>query len=409
MSRVSRLLLGGCCLLLACGCHKPRLEQLEPFEPQVKKDYGRPLPPGELALRRIDPAYYPDFSEAYAARAGLERAVRASLEYLAKPSSRRYFPYGEITHERAAASLEAFLGVLREAASPAELNRLIRERFHVYQSVGCDGRGTVYFTGYYCPIFEGRKQPDAQFCYPLYGLPLDLVKDEEGRTLGRQTPDGGLAPYPARREIEAGGILRGQEIAWLKDPFEAYVVTVQGSAKLRLADGALYELGYAGNNGHAYAPVGELLIRDGAIRRDELSLQTLIRYFAAHPDQVPRYCWVNDRYVFFQEAKGGPYGSINVPVVPYRSIATDKQVFPRACLAFVKTAVPVNYGGRVQPARFSSFALDHDTGGAIRAAGRADIFMGVGPQAEALAGRTGAEGALYYLFVPPKALARVAY
>ncbi|NLG42543.1 MAG: transglycosylase, partial [Phycisphaerae bacterium] len=39
------------------------------------------------------------------------------------------------------------------------------------------------------------------------------------------------------------------------------------------------------------------------------------------------------------------------------------------------------------------------TGGAIRAAGRCDVYMGIGPQAEATAGRTGAEGALYYIFV----------
>jgi membrane-bound lytic murein transglycosylase A len=49
--------------------------------------------------------------------------------------------------------------------------------------------------------------------------------------------------------------------------------------------------------------------------------------------------------------------------------------------------------------KFESFALDQDTGGAIRSAGRADIFVGTGPEAEILAGRTQAEGRLYYIFV----------
>ncbi len=259
---------------------------------------------------------------------------------------------------------------------------------------------TVYFTGYYCPIFEGRRKPDERFRYPLYALPPDLVKDEEGRTLGQRLPDGSVAPtYPTRRQIEAGRLLDGWELAWLKDPFEAYVVTVQGSAKLRLADGTLYEVGYAGNNGHPYTPISAAMVRSGVIGRSEISLQNLISYFAAHPDQVYHYCWRNDRYVFFRETTGGPYGSLNTPVTAFRTLATDKRVFPRAALSFVKTYLPRHYDGAVRTLPFAAFALDQDTGGGIRAADRCDVFMGIGPGAEAIAGRTGAEGELYYLFV----------
>ena len=125
----------------------------------------------------------------------------------------------------------------------------------------------------------------------------------------------------------------------------------------------------------------------------------MLHYFAEHANQVYHYAWRNPRYVFFKEAPGGPFGSIGVPVTPFRSLATDKQVFPRACVAFVNTTAPTAYGGTVTQAPFASFALDQDTGGAIRAAGRCDIFMGIGPGAEALAGRTGAEGRLYYIFL----------
>jgi len=380
------------------GCQKPMKE--EPWQPpKVAKDYARPLPPGKLALRKIPPEQYPDFSRAYHDRVGLEQAVRYSLEYLGRPSSRRYFPYGDISHERAVASLKAFLQLLHDAHAPDELDRLIRERFDVYQSVGWDGSGTVYFTGYYTPIFDGRKTRDGEFRYPLYRLPPDLAKDAEGQTLGRRTADGRLLPYWTRREIEEQRLLAGQEIAWLRDPFQTYVVTVQGSAKLRLADGSLYELGYAGNNGHEYVSVGQRLVADGKIDANELSLQAMMRYFAAHPEQVSQYCWQNPRFVFFKETRGGPFGSINVPVTARRTLATDKTVFPRACLAFIDTQLPVLEGARVRTAPYAGFALDQDTGGAIRAAGRADLYLGVGGEAEALAGRTGSEGKLYYLFV----------
>jgi membrane-bound lytic murein transglycosylase A len=168
------------------------------------------------------------------------------------------------------------------------------------------------------------------------------------------------------------------------------------------------------------------------------------RFFSARPDLVAPYTWNNNRFVFFKETAGGPYGSINVPVTPFYSIATDKEVFPRACLAFMQTRIPasttpgsernlalgetqtVRYAsdtrpaGRAAPVRpaagpgatgapptrpYAGFALDHDTGGAIRAAGRCDIYMGIGPQAEALAGHTGAEGRLYYIFLKESSVA----
>lgn len=387
------------------GCQQPK-EILQSYQPP-KKDYGRPLPPGALALRKIGPEAYPDFGRGFVNRAGLEQAIRNSLDYLAKPSSERYFPYGDISHARAVASLERFLEVLQTAPTAQALHQAVCAEFDVYQSVGCDDRGTVYFTGYYTPIFPGRRTRDEQFRYPLYRLPDEssgsayiLVKDEEGHTLGQRRDDGGINPnYPTRRQIEEGRLLDGREIAWVRGPFEAYVITVQGSAKLHLEDGSLYELGYAGNNGHDYVPIAEAMIQDGVIRRGELSLQTLIAYFAEHPEQVYHYAWKNPRYVFFQERAGAVYGSLNEPVTPFRSIATDKQVFPRACLAFLTADLPMFSNDQVVAQPYATFACDQDTGGAIRAAGRSDIYMGVGARAGALAGRTGSEGALYYIFV----------
>ena len=49
--------------------------------------------------------------------------------------------------------------------------------------------------------------------------------------------------------------------------------------------------------------------------------------------------------------------------------------------------------------------LDQDSGGAIRAAGRCDLYMGVGPQAEQLAGHQLYPGRLYYLALRPEAVA----
>jgi membrane-bound lytic murein transglycosylase A len=187
-------------------------------------------------------------------------------------------------------------------------------------------------------------------------------------------------------------------LCYLRDPFEGYIVTVQGSAKLRLADGRYFEIGYEANNGHDYVSIGHLLVADGKISANELSLATLIDFFKTHPEERDRYTNRNPRFVFFQQRDGGPYGSLNERVTPYRTIATDKEVYPRACIAFVQTRLPGYEGGRIVEHAYHAFALDQDTGGALRAAGRCDVFLGTGDAVGQLAGRTLAEGKLYYLF-----------
>jgi len=395
----------GAVLLLAAGCHLRKPIFIPP--PGVEKDYDRPLPPGQLALRKItDPNDIPDFSGAMGDVESLKQAIRRSLNYMSKPSSQMFYPYGEISHAHAVASLKEFLAMLESGVTGGEqLNQRIRELFDVWISVGCDDKGTVLFTGYYCPIFDASMTRTEKFRWPLYKRPPDLVSDEKtGKVLGRRLAGGGLAPYPTRQEIEQSGMLRGQELVWLADRFEAYVVTVQGSAKLRMPDGSIYEIGYAGNNGHDYKSVARALLADKQIRKEDLSLQGLITYFKTHPQQMDYYLWKNPRYVFFQPRTGGPYGSLNEPVTPWRTIATDKEVFPRANVAFIVADDFPLPGRGTELGPYRAFACDQDTGGAIRAAGRCDVFMGVGDAAGALAGRIYSEGKLYYLFtkkVPP--------
>ena len=108
----------------------------------------------------------------------------------------------------------------------------------------------------------------------------------------------------------------------------------------------------------------------------------------------------NENYVFFQEYDGGnwPAGSLGVPVTPERSVATDKSIFSRSAVVAVDTdAVTLSSGSKP----FVQFMVDQDTG-AINALGRADLFMGIGPTAEILAGGQYAEGRMYYFFLKPR-------
>ena len=371
-------------------------------EPKVVTEYDRPLPAGQLALRKItDPNRFPDFTQGWRDLDSLQSAIRKSQSYLSKPSSKQYFPYGDVNYDRAVKTLDTFLTLLDSSTRSDEINGLVRAHFDVYESVGWDDRGTVLFTGYYTPIFDGSFSPTSEFRYPLCKAPADLVKGPDGQTLGQREADGRIVSYPPRTTIENSGMLKGQELVWLKDPFEVYIAHVQGSAKIKLPDGQLVTAGYAGNNGQEYQSVAKMLIEDGRIPSDRMSLAAMIDYFKSHPDEVDRYVGRNPRYVFFQIGDGPPRGCLNEPVTAWRTIATDKSIFPRACLAFIATNLPQMERGVAVTRPYNGFALDQDAGGAIRAAGRCDVYMGVGDEAGQLAGQTSQEGRLYYLFLKP--------
>ena len=376
--------------LALAGCEKRRAVLIDHQEPQ--KDYTRQLPPGELALRKItNPSQIPDYAQACFDMNGLLEAIEHSLNYMAKPSSSAFYPYGDITHEHAIKSLQELKKFATAGLSPQQMNTVLRKKFDTYISVGCDDQGTVLFTGYYTPIFNGSPIRTDIFKYPLYKSPNDLLKGPDGTILGQKGTDGQIRQYPSREDIQKSNILAGNELVWLSDPFEVYVVHVQGSAKIRMPDGQIETVGYAAHNGWEYQSIRQKMIADGKFTEKNINMKAMIDYFKTHPNEVDMYVNKNPRFVFFKSEEGDPRGSLNESVIPFRTIATDKTIYPRAMFAF--TAVDID--------RPIGFALDQDTGGAIRAAGRCDVYMGVGDHAGELAGKTYHEGQLYYLFIKP--------
>ena len=362
-------------------------------------DYGRPLPVGSPALIPLGPGEArPDLRSTWVERDQLLAPLERSIAWTRTQHSQRFFPQAGISHELALASLEQFQEILMTSGSPSAFVSAIEDSFQWYQSAGWDGEGGgVLFTGYCTPILEGRLTESATHRYPLYALPPDLEKGKDGEILGQRTPYG-LREYPTRQAIEASGILRGRglELVWLTDPIDAYIAHVNGSAFIDIGDGSLFRLGYAGKNGRAYRSLGKQLIADEQIPAEHMNLASIRDWASENPHMVQRYLALNDSYVFFTPIEGNPRGSLNVEVEAERSLATDKTLFPRGAHVFVDTAIPHPDGGKRS---FQKMMLDQDTGGAIRTAGRADIYLGQGPEAELRAGTTRAEGQMYYLFL----------
>lgn len=401
-SHLAALILGAA-LTQACLSPPPPRRRYTPPPPRPqkppKKDYSRKLPPGQYALRKItDPARRPALALTDHHRPRLLEGVKRSLHYLAKPSSKSAFPKAGIRHDQVVASLTAFRDLLASDSSSAEVCAEVARRFDVYTSVGCDDAGTVLFTGYYTPIFQASKTRTAEFQHPLHRLPANHVKNPvTGETLGLRGEDGRVDPrYPGRGALLSQNMLEGLELVYLRRAFEAYIIGVQGSAILEMRDGSRFEVGYAGTNGHPYQSLGRAMVAAGKLKEEELNLRRMIAYFEAHPDEFEELAAQNSRYVFFQESAGGPFGCLNEKVEAMTSLATDKSIFPRGALCFLSAELPGEYAGS---GAYSGFALDQDAGGAIQAPGRCDVFMGIGEGAGRRAGRTLAEGRLYYLIL----------
>ncbi len=384
-------------LSLLAGCKTEEIAAPAP-------DYTRQLGPGECALRKLNPDEWPDLGAPWRVRDPfLNTAAERSIDWFSKQSSKTKFPFMQVcTWEQAAASVVAFHQVIKESADEASFVAAIKQQFDVWQTVGWNGEGTVLFTGYYSPEFKGSLKQTSEFKCPLYKRPADLVTDpSNGEPKGRTAKDGSLQPWPARKELEETHAFKGTELIWLQSPLDVYIAQVNGSAKIILPNGQTQFVGYAGKTDRPYYGLGRACVEAGLIPKDKLSLSAIVTLYQKDPAKIQELIWKNESYVFFTTYEGDnwPSGSLGFKVTEKETLATDKKVYPQGGVVLVDTQA-IDFGGTKQ--RFMKFMLDQDTGGAIQAPGRADIYMGVGPAAEILAGGQLAEGTMYYLFLKPE-------
>ena len=329
-------------------------------------------------------------------RKNLVKAIDDSLYYLSTPKAaqtyRKYSP--SFSLERVRRSLWRFKELLLTTNSPEELEQAVKAEFTFYQSVGNDNRGKVEFTGYFEPIYDASPVRTSEYRYPLYRKPRNF--------------DRWSKPHPTRAQLEGKdglsgnkSILSGHELVWLRDRLEAFLVQVQGSAQLNLTDGTTMTVGYGGTTNYPYTSIGGELVKDGIFTKEELSLPKLIAHFQANPQQLDKYIPRNNRFIFFRETNGAkPTGSLGVTVTGDRSIATDKSMMPPGALALIVAPIPdVEPTGEIATRVVSRYVLDHDTGSAIKGAGRVDIFLGTGKLAGERAGRINGSGNLFYLLL----------
>jgi membrane-bound lytic murein transglycosylase A len=378
--------------------------------PTLQKEAQKP----EEALKKVR-FFYPRFSDDMD-YPSLIQAIGRSLEYLDRLDPDETFNYGndQYSVKQVQESLKAFVRLLVENPDPKDLNKQIKKNFLVYRATGRAFKRDVLFTGYFEPIYEGNLISDASYAYPLYRKPDDLIKidlspfrDEfEGKSIIARIEGKNVTPYYSREEIETEKVLQGRnlEVAWLKDPLDVTFLQIQGSGRLNLPDGTAILVGYASSNGRPYRSIGGYMLDKGYLERDEISMQTIRKYLSDHPEIIDEVLNQNPSYIFFDIKEKGPLGNINVILTAGRSIALDSRIFPKGALCFISTGKPViDSEGKIKEwVDFSRFIMNQDTGGAIKGAGRADLFWGSGEFAQLAAGNMKQEGDLYILIKKPE-------
>lgn len=340
--------------------------------------------------------------------ATLETALEASMRFLdRKPGSAVAFQK-KISPLLLRQSLQALLYLVKKNLSKQEFLQRLRREFDFFTLTSAAAQDPMLITGYFEPEYPASLVREEPYLFPLYAVPGDLVESESApggkkRIFRRQ--DNMLFPYWRREEIDTGKPLAGSELAYLSDPFDAFVLHVQGSGRLRLTDGTLRRIRYAGNNGHPYKSIGHLLVENGAMPLEQVSMPAIKKYLRTHPGELRKVLYYNDRYIFFawddrRQSEGeGPIGSMGEPLVPGRSVALDQRCYPLGLVGFLNTRQPrFDEEGRLFSwVSLHRLVVNQDSGAAINGPHRLDLFYGHGPYAERAAGIMRQRGDFYIL------------
>jgi membrane-bound lytic murein transglycosylase A len=360
---------------------------------------------GRATLEPVDPACLPGFegSPLLPARCAFHRAGEAIAGGVAELRPAMRLPDGWRCFFAAAAG-----------ATPSDEQEARRFFMRWFRPFRVRTKEGAFFTGYYEPELVGSLVARPDFAEPIRGRPDDLVTFPPGEcplgpgfAAGRRGAAGSIVPFPTRKEIESGGEPAGRPLVWVRDAASAFQIHVQGSARIRLPDGALLRLTYAGRNGRPYSSIGKCLISEGHIASSEASPGRLYEWVRArglaHGEAGRAMLQTNESYIFFAidsdlEDDDGPIGAAALPLTPLASLAVDRTIWPYGLPYWISGSWS-DAAGRP----FARMMIGQDTGTAIVGAARGDIFFGSGDAAGDAAGEIRHGGDMYVLLPEPAA------
>ena len=246
---------------------------------------------------------------------------------------------------------------------------LLAERFVWYELAPAP-----LLTGYYSPEMDASLTRAPGYDYPLYAPPPDLAAHP--------------GDYP-RSAVDQGRVLggRGLELAWLRNPADPFLMQTEGGGSLRLPDGSMRGVHFAGGNGLPFKGLGQILLDAGALPKERLNRESIRSWCAANPARALELMAANQSYVFFRFTQAASEGSLGKPLTPLVSLATDPSLLPLGAVAALDAPLPVSSpgipSGQVQAGSLRGIVLAQDCGADIQGL-RLDLYLGGGEQAELL-------------------------
>jgi len=265
---------------------------------------------------------------------------------------------------------------------------------HQIEPISSSDRGFV--TGYFEPEISASPVKTDKFKYPILKRPVDLVaidddtrpQDMDPSFFFAKNENGVLSEYYDRKQIETGVLDgKGLELFWFENRIDIFFIHIQGSARLVMPDGSVRRISYNGKTGHEFTAIGKILIEQGALTLENVTMQSIRKWLEDHPDSADELMWKNRSYIFFTEVSHpepqmGPVAAAGVPLTPGRSLAVDHRLQTFGTPIWVSTDKPIPGSTKA----FERLMIAQDTGSAIVGPARGDLFIGTGFEAGQIAG-----------------------
>jgi len=288
----------------------------------------------------------------------------------------------------------------QQAAKVEDAKSFFIKNFQVYMIVDEIKENKGLLTGYYEAEIKASYKQTNKYKYPIYETPEDMYVVDlskvypelknyrlRGRVEGNK-----IVPYYSRKEAKQRD-LNASVICYCDSKIDKFFLEVQGSGVATFDDNSTIYIGYANQNGHKYRSIGRYLIKNKEISRNKISLQSITKWLKEHPDRLDEVLNYNDSMVFFSQRKQGATGALGVELTPMHSIAVDKR--------YILLGSMLYFNADAQKDNLHNIVFAQDTGGAIKGALRADLFVGRGLKARELAGKLKAPLQLW-LILPKK-------
>ncbi|MFC0308405.1 murein transglycosylase A [Gallibacterium trehalosifermentans] len=248
----------------------------------------------------------------------------------------------------------------------AEISQLNYFGIGIQKMAGEDGFQNVLMTGYYSPVIHARRTPQGKYQHPIYAMPR--------------------AKRFSRAQIYAGVLNgKGLELAYSDSMLDNFLLGVQGSGYIDFGNNELTYFAYAGQNGFPYTSVGRLLVEDGEIPKEKMSIQAIKEWATNNPHRLQGLLERNESYVFFKNVPNGKVkGSAGVPLVPLASVASDRSLIPSGTVLLVEMP-EIDDEGKWKGTHQLRLMVALDVGGAVKGQ-HFDLYQGIGEQAGHVAG-----------------------